>query len=78
MHYVIVGAGPAGVVAAETLSKVDPQGEITLLDRHGEPRPGRQRRAHDARGRHSMLPREQMHVPTVPATQPVGSSEHLP
>jgi len=37
MHYVIVGAGPAGVVAAETLSKVDPQGEITLLDRHGEP-----------------------------------------
>ncbi len=37
MHYVIVGAGPAGVVAAETLSSSDPQGEITLLDRHPEP-----------------------------------------
>lgn len=37
MHYVIVGAGPAGVVAAEALRKVDPQGDISLLDRHGEP-----------------------------------------
>jgi NAD(P)H-nitrite reductase large subunit len=31
MRYVIVGAGPAGVIAAETLRKTDPAGEITLL-----------------------------------------------
>ena len=31
MQYVIVGAGPAGVVAAETLRRVDPQGDITLI-----------------------------------------------
>jgi len=31
MHYVIIGAGPAGVNAAEHLRKNDPQGEITLL-----------------------------------------------
>ncbi len=31
MHYVIIGAGPAGVVAAETLRKADPQGDITLI-----------------------------------------------
>jgi NADPH-dependent 2,4-dienoyl-CoA reductase/sulfur reductase-like enzyme len=38
MRYVIVGAGPAGVIAAETLRRRDPQGEITLLgDEPGEP-----------------------------------------
>lgn len=37
MHYVIAGAGPAGVIAAETLRKHDPQGDISLLDRHQEP-----------------------------------------
>jgi len=31
MHYVIIGAGPAGVNAAEHLRKNDPSGEITLL-----------------------------------------------
>jgi NAD(P)H-nitrite reductase large subunit len=31
MHYVIIGAGPAGVNAAEHLRKFDPVGEITLL-----------------------------------------------
>ena len=37
MHYVIIGAGPAGVIAAETLHKTDPQGEITLLGDEPEP-----------------------------------------
>lgn len=37
MSYVIVGAGPAGVVAAETLRKLDPSGEVTLIG--GEPEP---------------------------------------
>ena len=31
MHYVIIGAGPAGVNAAEHLRKYDPSGEITML-----------------------------------------------
>ncbi len=35
MRYLIIGAGPAGVVAAETLAKADPGGDITLL--RGEP-----------------------------------------
>ncbi|ASJ70182.1 NAD(P)/FAD-dependent oxidoreductase [Granulosicoccus antarcticus] len=31
MHYVIIGAGPAGVNAAEHLRQYDPQGQITML-----------------------------------------------
>ena len=31
MHYVIIGAGPSGVTAAETLRKHDPEGQIDLL-----------------------------------------------
>jgi len=31
MHYVIVGAGPAGVIAAETIRKTDRDGIVTLL-----------------------------------------------
>lgn len=31
MRYLILGAGPAGVTAAETLAKTDPAGDITLL-----------------------------------------------
>ena len=31
MHYVIIGAGPAGVNAAEHLRKYDPSGQITIL-----------------------------------------------
>jgi len=37
MNYVIIGAGPTGVIAAETLRKTDPQGEITLLGDEPEP-----------------------------------------
>ncbi len=37
MKHVIVGTGPAGVVAADTLRKLDPQCEITLIG--GEPEP---------------------------------------
>ncbi len=37
MDYVIVGAGPAGVIAAETLRKVDPEGNITLIGDEPEP-----------------------------------------
>jgi NAD(P)H-nitrite reductase large subunit len=31
MDYVVVGAGPAGVIAAETLAKTDPSGSVTLV-----------------------------------------------
>ncbi|MBT8419400.1 MAG: FAD-dependent oxidoreductase [Gammaproteobacteria bacterium] len=38
MHHVIIGAGPAGVIAAETLRKTDRDSEITLLgDEPGMP-----------------------------------------
>jgi len=37
MHYVIIGAGPAGVIAAETLRKVDPEGKVTLVSNEPEP-----------------------------------------
>ncbi|MBS1116233.1 MAG: FAD-dependent pyridine nucleotide-disulfide oxidoreductase [candidate division NC10 bacterium] len=37
MRHVIIGSGPAGVVAAETLRKADPATEITLLCGEGEP-----------------------------------------
>lgn len=37
MRHVIAGAGPAGVIAAETLRKSDPHGDIVLL--HGEEGP---------------------------------------
>lgn len=38
MQYVIIGAGPAGVRAAETLRRADPGGEITLISGEaGEP-----------------------------------------
>ena len=37
MTYVVVGAGPAGVVAAETLRKADPAGEIVLIGDEPEP-----------------------------------------
>ncbi len=35
MKYVIIGAGPAGVVAAETLRKQDPSSEITMISGEG-------------------------------------------
>lgn len=31
MKYVILGSGPAGVIAAETLAKTDPEGQVTLV-----------------------------------------------
>ncbi len=37
MRHVIIGSGPAGVVAAETLRKADPAAEITVLCGEGEP-----------------------------------------
>lgn len=37
MHYVVVGAGPAGVTACDTLRQQDPDGRITLVG--GEPEP---------------------------------------
>ena len=37
MRYVLIGAGPAGVIAAETLRKTDPEGEIVLLGDEPEP-----------------------------------------
>ena len=37
MHYVIIGAGPAGVNAAEHLRKFDPSGQVTMLVAEGVP-----------------------------------------
>ncbi|MCG7946984.1 MAG: FAD-dependent oxidoreductase, partial [Candidatus Thiodiazotropha taylori] len=37
MHYVVIGAGPAGVTACDTLREQDPQCRITLIG--GEPEP---------------------------------------
>ena len=37
MNHVILGAGPAGVVAAETLRKLDPSASITLIGDEPEP-----------------------------------------
>ncbi len=37
MDYVIVGTGPAGVIAAETLRRADPSGAVTLVGNEPEP-----------------------------------------
>jgi NAD(P)H-nitrite reductase large subunit len=37
MHYVVIGAGPAGVIAAETIRKSDPDGRISLIAAEPEP-----------------------------------------
>ncbi len=37
MHHIIIGTGPAGVVAAETLRKLDPDSAITLIGDEPEP-----------------------------------------
>ncbi len=37
MHYIIVGAGPAGVIACETIRKRDQNAQITLLKGQKEP-----------------------------------------
>lgn len=36
-NYVIIGAGPAGVIAAETLRKVHPNGAVTIISDEHEP-----------------------------------------
>ncbi len=43
MRHVIIGAGPAGVIAAETLRQQDPGGEVVLIG--GEPEPAYSRMA---------------------------------
>ncbi len=37
MDYVVVGAGPAGVIAAETLRRTDPSGKVVVLGDEPEP-----------------------------------------
>ncbi len=37
MQHIIIGAGPAGVVAAETLRKTDPEADITIIGDEPEP-----------------------------------------
>ncbi len=37
MDYVIIGAGPAGVIAAEALRKTDPGGSVTIIGAEPEP-----------------------------------------
>jgi NADPH-dependent 2,4-dienoyl-CoA reductase/sulfur reductase-like enzyme len=37
VNYPIIGAGPAGVVAAETLRRLDPAGAVTLIGEEPEP-----------------------------------------
>ncbi len=37
MQHLIIGAGPAGVVAAETLRKIDPNADITIIGDEPEP-----------------------------------------
>ncbi|MHA1598558.1 MAG: NAD(P)/FAD-dependent oxidoreductase [Alphaproteobacteria bacterium] len=41
MKHIIVGAGPAGVTAAETLRKADPEAEVTLVGGEADPPYGR-------------------------------------
>ncbi len=36
MHHLIIGAGPAGVRAAEALRRLDPSAQVTLIDGEGE------------------------------------------
>lgn len=37
MQHIIIGAGPAGVIAAETLRKTDPKAQITIIGDEPEP-----------------------------------------
>ncbi|MCK5498829.1 MAG: NAD(P)/FAD-dependent oxidoreductase, partial [Gammaproteobacteria bacterium] len=36
MHHVIIGAGPAGVIAAETLRKIDPSSSVAIIGEETE------------------------------------------
>lgn len=37
MQHIIIGAGPAGVIAAETLQKIDPSSSVTIIGDEKEP-----------------------------------------
>ena len=37
MNHVIIGAGPSGVIAAETLRKLNPDSQITIVGDETEP-----------------------------------------
>jgi NAD(P)H-nitrite reductase large subunit len=37
MQHIIIGAGPAGVIAAETLKKIDPRSTVTIIGDEPEP-----------------------------------------
>ena len=37
MHYIIIGAGPSGVIASENIRKLDQNAQITLIKGHKEP-----------------------------------------
>ncbi|RKZ70293.1 MAG: NAD(P)/FAD-dependent oxidoreductase, partial [Gammaproteobacteria bacterium] len=37
MKHVIIGAGPAGVIAAETIRKVQPDSSVTIIGDESEP-----------------------------------------
>ncbi len=37
MKYIVAGAGPAGVIAAEILRKADPKGNILIIGDEPEP-----------------------------------------
>ncbi len=37
MRHIIIGAGPAGVIAAETLRKLDPNAGVTIIGDEREP-----------------------------------------
>ncbi len=37
MQHIIIGAGPAGVIAAETMRKADPDADITIIGDEPEP-----------------------------------------
>ena len=37
MTYVIIGAGPAGVTAADTLRKADPDADVVMIGSEPEP-----------------------------------------
>ena len=39
MNYVVLGAGPAGVTAAETLRSLDKASSITIINGEDEPQP---------------------------------------
>ena len=62
MHHVIVGQGPAGVVAAEALNKLDPDAEISLVGDEPEPVPAAEIGAPQMEWRSSDFPCEMVRI----------------